>query len=45
MRKRKFFVHPVEQEKKHHGGIGEENWNRQCLGPRRGRLESLIRGE
>jgi len=31
--------------KKHHGGIGEENWNEQYLGPRREGLESLIQGE
>ena len=42
MRKRKFSVHHAGQERKCHGRIGAERWNGQCLGPRRGGLESLI---
>ena len=45
MRKGKFSVHPIGQERKCCGEIGVEGWNRQCLGPRRGGLESLIQGE
>jgi len=45
MRKKKFAVHSVGQERKCHGRIGVESWNKQCLGPRRGGLESLIQGE
>ena len=45
MRKGKSSVHLVGQERKHRGRIGEENWNGQCLGPRRGGLESLIQEE
>jgi len=42
MKREKFSVCLVGQERKHHGGIGVETWNGQCLGPRRGGLESLI---
>jgi len=41
-RSEKCSVHPVGQERKYHSGIGMESWNDQCLGPRRGGLESLI---
>jgi len=44
MKKGKFSVHPVEQERKCCGEIGVEGWNGQCLGPRREGLESLIQG-
>jgi len=43
-RKGRFSVHLVGQERKHCGGIRVESWNSQCLGPRRGGLESLIQG-
>ena len=42
-RKKRFSVHLVRQKRKCCGGIEEENWNRQYLGPRKGGLESLIR--
>jgi len=42
MRKRKFYVCLVGQERKRCGGIRVEKWNGQYLGPRRGGLESLI---
>jgi len=45
MKKERFFAHSVEQGRKHHSGIGVEKWNRQYLGPRRERLESLIQRE
>jgi len=44
-KKGKFSVCHVEQERKCCGGIRVERWNRQCLGPRRGGLESLIQRE
>jgi len=45
MKKKKFSIHLVGQERKHHGEIGMEHWNGQGLGPRRGGLEPLIQGE
>ena len=42
MRKKRFSIHLVGQERKHRGGIGVERWNGQCLEPRRGGLGSLI---
>jgi len=42
MRKEKLSVHLVEQKGKYHGGIGMGSQNDQCLGPRKGGLESLI---
>jgi len=42
MRKGKFSVHLVGQERKHCGGIGAGIWNNQCLGPKGRGLESLI---
>ena len=45
MKKEKYSVHSIEQEVKCCGRIGVEGWNGQCLGPRRGGLESLSRGE
>ena len=45
MKERRFSVHHVGQERRRHDGTGAEGWNRQCLGPRKGGLESLIRGE
>ena len=45
MQRKRFSVHLAEQERKYHSEIGVESWNGQCLGPRRGELESLIWGE
>jgi len=42
MRKERFSIYLVGQERKCCGEIGMESWNGQCLGPRRGGLESLI---
>jgi len=45
MRKKRFSICPVGQKRMCHGGTGVESWNGQCLGPRRGGLESLIQEE
>ena len=42
MKRGKYFAHLAGQTRKCCGGIGVEDWNGQCLGPRKGRLESLI---
>jgi len=42
MQKEKFSVHHIGQERKHLSGTGEKRWKDQCLGPRKGGLESLI---
>jgi len=42
MRKGRFSVYLVGQRRKYCGETGVEDWNGQCLRPRREGLESLI---